>query len=69
MFKWQRKGLFVIGYEHNPAKINLNPLIDSFELIARNINNIDLSNRIEENRYHLIHPEHQIVRCFGWEIY
>ncbi len=34
---YKHKGLFVIGYEHNPAKISLDPIIDSFELIAQKV--------------------------------
>lgn len=65
---YSRKGLFVIGYEHNPAKITLDPLFYSFELIMRNVTNIRLSQRIEEKRVNLVHPVHQVVRCIGWEI-
>jgi len=65
---YRRKGLFVIGYEHNPAKISLDPLISSFELISRNILRLDLGERIEERRTDLVHPEHQVARCIGWEL-
>jgi hypothetical protein len=43
------KGLFVIGYEHNPARISLNPLFDSFELIARDVVRVALGGRVEES--------------------
>lgn len=62
------KGLFVIGYEHNPARISLDPLIDSFELIARKVLLLNLSDRIEETRKGLVHPEHQVLRCIGWKV-
>lgn len=68
MIKSKRKGLFVIGYEHNPAKIQLDPLLKSFEIIVKEVSNISLSNRVEERRENLVHPEHQVVRCIGWEI-
>jgi hypothetical protein len=64
---YDHKGLFVIGYEHNPAKISLDPLIRSFELVARQVMNIPLGERIEEKREHLVHPEHQVLRCIGWD--
>jgi len=60
--------LFVIGYEHNPVKTNLDPMLDSFELIAQKVMNIRLRERIEERRIGLVHPEHQVVRCIGWEL-
>jgi hypothetical protein len=65
---YNHKGLFIIGYEHNPAKISLDPIIASFELIAQNVMNIKLGDRIEEKRIDLVHPEHQVVRCIGWEL-
>jgi len=66
---FDHKGLFVIGYEHNPAKISLDPIIDSFELITREVIRIKLGQRFEEKRYNLVHPVHQVVRCIGWELH
>jgi hypothetical protein len=62
------KGLFVIGFEHNPAKISLDPLLDSFESISRRVMKIDLGERIEQKREELVHSEHQVVRCIGWQL-
>ena len=65
---FNRKGLFMIGYEHNPARISLDPLIFSFDLIAREVMRIPLGQRVEEKRDGLVHPEHQVLRCAGWEL-
>ncbi len=65
---YSRKGLVIIGYEHNPAKISLDPIISSFELIAKDVIKIKIGERIEEKRSGLVHPEHQVVRCIGWEL-
>ena len=65
---YRHKGLFVIGFEHSPGKISLDPLINSFEVIARQVMNIDLGERIEERRDGLVHPEYQVLRCIGWEL-
>ena len=62
------KCLFVIGFEHSPAKISLDPLLDSFEAICRDVMRIDLGKRIEEKRGLLVHPEHQVLRCVGWQL-
>ncbi len=62
------KGLFVIGFEHSPARISLDPLINSFELIARQVMNITLGERIEERRDGLVHSEHQVLCCIGWQL-
>ena len=65
---YQNKGLFVIGYEHNPVKICLDNLLDSFEAIAKQVMNIPLGARIQEMRFGLVHPEHQVLRCVGWQL-
>jgi len=65
---YSKKAVIVIGYEHDPAKIPLEPLIKSFEIIASQVMNIHLSKRIEQIRKELVHPEHQVVRVIGWEI-
>jgi hypothetical protein len=62
------KGLFVIGFEDNPPKISLDPLIDSFELIAQQVMRIGIGKRIEERREPLVQPVHQVLRCIGWEL-
>jgi hypothetical protein len=63
-----RKAIFVIGYEHQIPLRPLDPLLDSFELIAKSVCNISLSPRIEERRGNLVHPVHQVVRCIAWEV-
>ena len=64
----ERKAVAVIGYEHYPARIDLTPLIDSFDIIAKQVMHIILSDRIEARRNSLIHPVHQSVRVFAWEL-
>ena len=65
---YSNKGLFVIGFEHNPPKISLDPLLDSFEVIASQVMGIQLHGRIEEKREGLVHSEHQVLRCVGWQL-
>lgn len=66
---YSRKAALVIGYEHDPAKIPLEPLIKSFEIIASQVLDIHLSNCVEQIRKGLVHPEHQVVRVIGWEVF
>lgn len=71
LLKWpgaERKAVVVIGYEHTPPKIDLKPLIDSFEVIAKYVAGIRLSPRVERSREGLVHPVHQSVRVFAWEV-
>jgi hypothetical protein len=63
---YRHKALFVIGYEHDPPRISLDPLISSFETISREVMTIRLSERVEVKRAQLVHPEHQVLRCVGW---
>jgi hypothetical protein len=65
---YSNKGLFVIGFEHNPPKISLDPLLDSFEAIASQVMGIQLYGRIEDKRGGLVHSEHQVLRCVGWQL-
>ena len=65
---YAQKILFMIGYEHNPPKISLNPLLQSFELVIREVLKINISQRCEEIRDGLVHPEHQVLRCISWEL-
>ena len=58
---YHHKGLFVIGFEHSSAKISLDPLINSFDVIARQVMNIGLGERIEEKRKVLCI---QNIKCF-----
>ena len=64
----ERKGIIVFGYEHAQAVVPLDPAIRSFELLAKEIMQIKLAPRIERRIDGLIHPVHQVLRVFGWEI-
>lgn len=64
----ERKAVVVIGYEHLPSRIDLSPLIDSFEVIAKHVAHLKLSGRIETRREGLVHPVHQVLRIFAWEV-
>jgi len=64
----ERKAVIVIGYEHVPAKIDLTPLVQSFETISAHVTHIRLSSRIELRQDGLVHPVHQAARLFAWEV-
>jgi hypothetical protein len=64
----ERKAVVVFGYEHNPAVISLDPCIDGFEMLAGRLLGIRLSPRIERRVDNLIHPVHQVLRVFAWEV-
>ncbi len=64
----ERKAIVVFGFEHSTPQIPLDPAVNSFELLARHIIGLSLSQRYEERRNNLIHPVHQVLRIFGWEV-
>ena len=64
---YSHKSLIMIGYEHDLPKLALGPLITSFEIAAVDVMSMPLSKR-GEGRAHLVHPEHQVLRCVSWEL-
>lgn len=64
----ERKGVLVVGYEHDPPKIALEPAVRGFEVLASAVNGIRLSDRAEVLVSGLIHPFHQCARLYGWEV-
>lgn len=68
MTRSEQKGVIAIGYEHDPARVSLEPLWKAFELVAAAVLNIHLGARTEANRDGLIHPVHQRLVVVGWKI-
>ena len=64
----EKKAVIAIGYEHDPPRVTLEPLIRSFEVIARDVLNVDLGDRITEIRSGLVHPVHQRLIVMGWPL-
>lgn len=64
----EAKAVVVFGYEHDPAQIPLDTCIKGFELLAENLLGIRLSPRVEKRIMGLIHPVHQVLRVFAWEV-
>lgn len=63
-----RKAVIAFGYEHTPPLISLEPTIRSFEVLAREVMRIVLRGRIAIEIKDLVHPVHQQVKVYGWEI-
>lgn len=64
----ERRAAVVIGFEHQPAEIPLEPLFRAFEAVAACLLPFALSPRVEIYRNELRHPVHQVVRVVGWEV-
>jgi len=61
----ERKGILVIGYEHVPVLIPLEPAVRGFELIVEEIAHISLGERYTETVDGLVHPFHQRAYVYG----
>lgn len=64
----ERRGVLVFGYEHSPARINLDTAVSCFEAISSRVVEIRLGSRCSAEFSNLIHPHHQHGKVFGWEV-
>ena len=62
------KAVIVFGFEHKDAITALEPAIRAFELVAAEVAGVALGPRHEAVRTDLIHPAHQVLRVYGWEV-
>jgi hypothetical protein len=65
-----RKAVVLIAYypATDEERFKINKTIDCFELIAREICDINLGNRIHVEFAPLVHTFHQVGELIGWEI-
>lgn len=63
-----RKAVVIFGYEHSPPQVLLDPAITAFELIAPMVLHIRLGPRSQAKREGLVHPVHQVLRVFAYEV-
>lgn len=64
----EQRVVVVIGYEHAVAKVPLEPLVRSFELIATQVLSLPLGRRFVAEVSDLMHPVHQVARVYAWAI-
>jgi hypothetical protein len=64
----EKKAVVIFGFEHTPPVISLDAAIAGFELMASEIMHVYLGSRVEESRIDLVHPVHQQLRVFGYEV-
>ena len=63
-----RRGVVVVGYEHTPNKISLQPLIDAFEVVVTQVAKVRIGPRIHLVESGLCHPVHQQFTVAAWEV-
>lgn len=64
----ERRAVVVVGYEHSPPKISLDPLVSAFEAIAQRTLGLPLGPRHNFELPGLVHPHLQIARLWAWEV-
>jgi hypothetical protein len=64
----ERKAAIIFGFEHTPPIIPLDAAVLGFEVLAERVMKLRLTPRIEERRDGLIHPVHQQLRVFAYEV-
>jgi len=64
----ERRASIVVGYEHTPARIDLERLLRAFEVVASQVAGLELGQRLEAVRTGLVHPVHQQLRVVAWEV-
>ncbi len=64
----ERKAVVIFGYERTLATVKLDAAIRGFEVWAKEPMNLRLTDRLEELRDGLIHPVHQRLRVFAYEV-
>jgi hypothetical protein len=60
------KAILIYGFDYDDKP--LDPVIDAFELIAREQLNVPLGPRYVEPIQSLVHPVHSGGRVFGWQV-
>jgi hypothetical protein len=64
----ERTALVVIGYEHDPPKIEVGTAVDSLELITEEVQDVRLGPRQEKTAKNLVHEIFEQSTIYGWEI-
>lgn len=64
----ERKAVVILGFEHLPSQVSIDPAISAFELLASSIVRVNLGPRTEEGRGNLVHPVHQQIRVIAYEV-
>ena len=64
----ERKAILIFGYEHTPPRVPIEQAVLGFELLAANLLGIALTPRHQATRSGLIHPVHQQLQVYGYEV-
>lgn len=64
----EKKAIILLVFEHEPEDIDIELPLGMFEYGARHLIGIPLGPRISHSMRSLVHPHHQQLKVFGWQI-
>lgn len=64
----ERRGIVVISYQHTNPKIDLELLVQAYELLCKTLLKLPLSKRFSAVVPDCVHPVHQTALIHGWEL-
>lgn len=64
----ERKAVIVLGYEHTPPQLPLEPAVRAFEAIATQVLSLPLGDRQSAKFIDLVHPHHQQGTVYAWPL-
>jgi hypothetical protein len=64
----ERRALLVIGYEHDPPKIEVDTAVEALELITEEVQGVRLGPRQESSAENLVHSVFERSTVYGWEV-
>jgi len=64
----ESRAIVVIGYEHDPPRIDISVLVSAFEILCRQLLNLPLGKRHTATVEGCIHPIHQRATIYGWKL-
>jgi hypothetical protein len=64
----ERRAVIVIAYEHEPPQIDVSLLVAAFELLCRQLLNLQLGARHTSIVTNCVHPVHQRATAYGWQL-
>lgn len=63
-----KKAVILFAYEHTEPRLDLEFTLRTFEMICIQLYQVNLGNRITEERGDLVHPTFTVLNVIGWEI-
>lgn len=64
----ERKAVIAITYSHDPAQLEIDVIVAAFELLAKDLLELQIGPAHKKRIQNLQHPVHQQAEIFAWEV-